>query len=324
MVIIPEQHLQRRDIPDPAAETAIIRQFVENDFWMVDQSQIEEIRYHDELRMALQGDNNQAITIGKQFDAEVLIIGEAFSQRANFSSQGLVECNARVEARAIRVDTGQILATHGLTATAIDISEEIASKKSLAEAGQNMGDYLMREIARKWKSASAQSIRVKLTNVDFRQLILFEQMLKEKVENVRRFHRRSFDVIRKTAEIDVDVEGETQSLSTELTTKEFPDFDIEVLHFTSNTLDLNLKPKAATSSGLALLPKTLIFIERTKPDGTEKEKYKVMVVAVDENRLEYNWAIESPDGSSRSGEYVIDALDKSHDYGVDWETKGKK
>ena len=323
MVIIPEQHLQRRRIPDPAAETAVIRQFVENDFWVVDQSQIEEIRYNDELRLALQGDDNTAITIGKQFDAEVLIIGEAFSQRANFSSRGLVECNARVEARAIRVDTGQILATRGLTATAIDTSEEIASKKSLAEAGQNIGDYLMREIARKWKSASAPSVRIKLTNVDFRQLILFEQMLKEKVENVRRFHRRSFDVIRKIAEIDVDVKGETQSLSTELTTTEFPDFEIEVLHFTTNALDLKLKPKAVASSGLTLSPKTLIFIERTKPDGTEKEKCKVMVAKVDETHLEYNWAIESPDGSSRSGAYVIDALDKSHDYGVDWEVKGE-
>ena len=323
MVVIPEQHLQRRRIPDPAAETAVIRKFVENDFWVVDQSQIEEIRYNDELKMALRGDNDTAVTIGKQFDVEVLIIGEAFSQRTNFSSRRSVECNARVEARAIRVDTGQILATRGLTDRAIDTSEEIASKKALAKAGQNIGDYLMREIARKWSSASAPSVRVKLTNVDFKQLILFEKMLKERIEGVQHFHRRSFDVIRKVAEIDIDIKGKAQLLSTELTTTEFPDFKIEVLHITANTLDLKLKPKAITPSGLALYPKTLIFIEQTKPDGSEKEKCKVMVVKVDETRLEYNWAIESPDGRSLSGTYVIDSLDKSHDYGVDWEAKGE-
>ena len=323
MVIIPERHLQRRRIPDPAAETEVIRKFAENDFWVVDQAQVGEIRYNDELNMALRGDNDTATAIGRQFDAEVLIIGEAFSQRTNSSPRDLFRCVARVEARAIKVDTGQILATHGLAATASGASEEIASKQSLAEAGGKIGDYLIREIARKWTSSSAPSVRVKLNGVDFRQLILFEQMLEERLKSVKRFHRRSFDVVGKIAEIDVDVEGGAQSLSTELTTGEFLDFEVEVLNFTTNVLDLRLKPKADVPTGLVLSPRTLIFIERTEPDGTEPEKHKVMVLKVDETRLEYNWAIESPDGSSRSGTYVIDEFDKSHDYGVDWETENE-
>jgi len=320
IVIIPEQHLRRPRIPDPAAETEIIRKFVENDFWVVDQFQVMEIRYNDESKRALQGDNEAAMAIGRQFDAEVLIIGEAFSQRTDFTSQNLVQCSARVEARAIRIDTGQILATHGLTATVVNASEEIASKEALAEAGGKVGDYLIREIIRKWTSAPAPSVRVKLTNVDFKQLVLFEQMLKEKIKDVQRFHRRNFDVVGKIAEIDVDIKGGAQSLSTELTKEELPDFEIEVLNFTANTLDLKLKPKATTPSGLALNPKTLVFIEQTESDGTQK-KYKVMVLKFDEIHLEYNWAIEFSDGNSRSGIYVVDAFDKSHDYGVDWEAK---
>ena len=319
MVIIPEQHLLRRRIPDPAAETEIIRAFVENDFWVVDQVQVGEIRYNDELKQAWQGDDAAAASIGRQFDAEVLIIGEAFSQRTGSAPGGLVRCSARVEARAIRVDTGQILATHGLAATADDVSEEIASKECLAEAGGKLGDYLMREIVRRWKSASALSVKVKLTGVDFRQLILFEQVLAKRLDGVKRFHRRSFDVMGKIAEIDVDAAGGAQSLSTELTTGEFPDFEVEVLNFTTSALDLRLKAKADAPGGLMLSPRTLIFIEQTRADGTGKEKRKVMVLKVDETHLEYNWAIESSDGSSRSGMYVIDKFDKSHDYGVVWE-----
>ena len=63
---------------------------------------------------------------------------------------------------------------------------------------------------------------------------------------------------------------------------------------------------------------SLIIIHGQK---TEKEKHKVMVLRVDETRLEYNWAIESPDGSSRSGMYIIDQFYKSHDYGVYWEAQ---
>jgi len=324
VVVIPEQHLQRRFIPDPAAETEVIRKFVENDFWVVDQTQIEQIRYKDESKKALQGDNDAAISIGQRFDAEVLIIGEAFSQRGSFSPGGLVQCIARVEARAIRVDTGQILATHGVTAMSSGASEEIASKESLAEAGGKAGDYLMREIARKWRSAAIPSVRVRLTGVDFRQLVLFEQVLKENIEDVRRFHRRSFDVVGRVAEVDVDMAGGAQALSTELTTGEFPEFEIEVLNFSANTLDLKLKPKAAAPSGLALSPKTLIFMDRADPDGSTKEICKVMVLKVDETSLEYDWAIESSDGSSNSGTYMIDAFDKSHDYGIDWTMEAAK
>jgi len=323
MVIIPEQHLRRMRIPDPAAETEVIRKFVENDFWVVDQAQVGEIRYKEELSRALRGDSDTVTAIGQQFDAEVLVIGEAFSQRTESPLQSVVRCVARLEVRAIRVDTGQILASYGITATGRGASEEIASKESLAEAGGKVGDYLMQEIARKWTSASTPSVRVKLNGVDFRQLILFEQMLEERLKSVEGFHRRSFDVVGKRAEIDVDVKGGAQSLSTELTTGNFLDFQIEVLNFTTNVLDLRLKPKSIMPSGLALIPKTLIFMERSRLDGTDKEKHKVMVLKVDETRLEYNWAVESPDGNSRSGKYAIDEFDKSHNYGVDWEAKNE-
>lgn len=317
MVIIPEQHLRRQRIPDPAAETEIIRKFVENDFWVVDQSQVMEIRYNDESKRAMQGDNSAAAAIGRQFDAEVLIIGEAFSQRIDINSTDIIGCNARVEARAIKVDTGQILAAQAAIATTNGNTEEIASKESLAEAGRIVGDYMVREIARKWLTAPVPSVRVKLTNVDFKQLVLFEQMLKERVKISQRFHRRSFDVVGKTAEIDVDAEGGAQALSTELTAQDFPDFDIEVLNFTANTLDLRLKPKETVPTGLTLNPKTLILIEQTEPDKPLR-KCKVMVLKVDEKALDYNWAVEYADGSSMSGLCTIDGFDKSHEYGIAW------
>jgi hypothetical protein len=317
LVVIPEQHLRRQRIPDPAAETEVIRKFVENDFYVVDQAQIMDIRYNDQSKRALQGDTNAAVAIGRQFDAEVLIIGEAFSQSVG-SSPGLVECNARVEARAIRIDTGQILAAYGLTAISSGNSEELASKQALAQAGGILGDYMIQEIIRKWTSRTIPSVRVKLVNIDFKQLVLFEQALKEKVKVAKDFHRRNFDMVGKIAEIDVDIDGTSQEFSTELTSQDFLDFDVEVLNFTANVLDLRLKPKETTPSGLALCPKALIFMDYVKPDGNLK-KYKFMVLKADETSMEYNWALEFSDGSSKSGVYKSDAFNKSHTYDIDWE-----
>lgn len=319
LVIIPEQHLQQMRIPDPASETEIIRKFVENDFYVVDQIQVREIRYNDESKRALQGDTNAVMAIGRQFDAEVLVIGEAFSQRTDFSIPGSVECNARVEARAMRVDTGQILAAHSFVAATIGNSEEIASKQALAKAGGMLGDYMVQEILKKWTTKAVPSVRVKLANVEFKQLIAFEQVLNEKIKGVKGFSRRNFDVSGKIADIDVDIEGGSQALSTELTSQEIPDFNVEVLNFSANSLDLRFKPKDASRTALALCPNFIIFMDYTNPDGTMK-KCKVMLSKFDETSLEYNWAIELPDGNTQSGTFKIASLDKSHNYGVDWKT----
>jgi hypothetical protein len=121
----------------------------------------------------------------------------------------------------------------------------------------------------------------------------------------------------------VDVEGGAQSLSTELTTRATLDFEVEILSFTTNAIDLKLKQKADVPGRLALSPRGLIFIEYEKTDGSGKETHKIMVLKVDDTSLEYNWAIESPDGSSRSGTYMVDEFAKGHDYGVNWEINGE-
>lgn len=142
MVVIPEHHLTRK-IPDPAGETEIIKRLLEKGFKVVDQSQIAKIRYGDQVKAALEGDVNLAVKIGLQYGAEVIIIGEAFSESAGRGIGGMESCRARVEARAIKTDTGEILVADGRHAGGLDITEAIAGKKALQKAGGELGDYFI-------------------------------------------------------------------------------------------------------------------------------------------------------------------------------------
>ena len=110
MIVIPEQHIGRV-VPDPAGETEMIRLFTEKGFTVVDQAQVAKIRASDKLKAALRGDKKAAAAIGKQYGAEVIIVGEAFSETAA-PAHGLSTCRARVEARAIESDTARILAAN--------------------------------------------------------------------------------------------------------------------------------------------------------------------------------------------------------------------
>jgi len=130
-VIIPEEIIQQ-EVPDPAAETEIIKQMVENGFYVIDQHYIEEFRYTRRVQEALQ---NAAIAadLGKELGVDVLVIGEAFAERIG-EEEGLVSYRARVEVRAIETDTGRILYTHGVHAPAHDITDMTAAKSAFKTA----------------------------------------------------------------------------------------------------------------------------------------------------------------------------------------------
>jgi len=140
MVIIPEIHIQRK-IPDPAGETEIIRKLIEAGFRVIDPSVYDNIRDSYTVQSAAK-DATQARSLGLEYGADIIIIGEAFSERA--ANQGnMISCRARVEARAVSTKDAMILAAHGTHAGGADITESSSSKISLANAGSLMADYLL-------------------------------------------------------------------------------------------------------------------------------------------------------------------------------------
>lgn len=245
MVVIAEQHLARRRVSHPAGETEIIRKLIKKGFKIVDQSQVKKIRYNDQVRAALAGDNKTAAKIGLQYGAEVIIVGEAFSE---FATSGgvlgsMISCRARVEARALRTDTGEIIAADGKHAAGIDISENIAGKKALQNAGGQLGDYLITQILSRWRSevVDATSIQLIIIGVDYHQFAKFKMLLKDSVRGVKAIHQRTFSG--KRGVLDIDFKGDPQALADELALKNFGDFKVAITNFTSNRLDLEVLKK---------------------------------------------------------------------------------
>lgn len=144
-VMIPEQHLRYR-IPDPAGETAVIKAFIEAGFDnMLDISK-QRMQYNNPFNLS----NSELEQLASSMQADILVVGEAFSegvgdigrylsgnQRTNVAS-----CRARVEAKMYVARTGQIIAAEGKYGSGADISEAVASKKALENAGAAMGEYL--------------------------------------------------------------------------------------------------------------------------------------------------------------------------------------
>ncbi len=143
MVIIPEVHITQR-IPDPAAETEIIKKFIAAGFPVVDPTTYAALYGDDLLQEALQ-DISVAARLGVDYGADIIVIGEAFSELVN-RDNNMVSCRARVEARAVQTANGQILAADGKHAGGIDVAESTSSKTALRNAGEMIGDAFLQSL----------------------------------------------------------------------------------------------------------------------------------------------------------------------------------
>jgi hypothetical protein len=83
---------------------------------------------------------------GSKKEVDVRIEGEALSEFA-LRAGNLISVKARLEVKAIDQATGQILAVDRQTTVAVDLTEQIAAKTALQEAGAAIAERLLPKIA---------------------------------------------------------------------------------------------------------------------------------------------------------------------------------
>lgn len=155
VVLIPEQHLSRPHIPDPAAETEIVRQFLKAGLKVKEDQRLRELREERWVQEAAHGDLNSAQrdALRTRYGADILVTGEGITQRverdANGDSAGgsTVVCRGRLEVKALRLDTGEIIASDAQTEAGRDLAEAISSKNALQSAAEAVSERLIGSMA---------------------------------------------------------------------------------------------------------------------------------------------------------------------------------
>ncbi len=204
MIVIPEYHIAA-PIPDPAGETEMIRLFLKDGFRIVDQKQVETIRGKDFVKRAMKGDPKELIAIAEGFGADIIIVGEAFSQDVPRNPRidgNLFPCRARIEARVILCDTGEILAAGDGEGTAQDLAPAVAAKAAIRTASQKLSESLLKTLLIEGKTD--RPIKVILAGVDFEAKVDFKDMLKD-MPVIKGIDELSFQESRAEMEIQATV-----------------------------------------------------------------------------------------------------------------------
>lgn len=185
----------------------------------------------------------QAKTLGRQVDAEVVIVGKALSKLYGEVGGGMKSVQANISVKAVRTDTGQVIAAVTAHGAGVHITDETAGIQALKKAAQTAAEEMMEKILTVYarEAGSTRSVNITITGLSKTQFVKFKDVLRNQVRGIKDLHERSYNG--STAKISVDSKMSAQVLSDELSLRDFGTFGVEIVASTPNSLELRVTAK---------------------------------------------------------------------------------
>jgi hypothetical protein len=186
-----------------------------------------------------------AVKLGNQHDAEIVIVGKALARYTkNVMGSQMKSYQANISVKAIRTDTGEIIASSTRSGAAVhtdDVSGGTAALKRVAS--QAAGD-LITQITAKWQRevVEPQLVLITVNGIKaYSDFVAFRRILSNRIRGVKNVYLRGIDA--GEARMDVQIKGTAQTLADELMLKNFDGFGINIFNVSQNAIQLKLVPK---------------------------------------------------------------------------------
>jgi len=224
-------------------DNTLMDKFTEKGFEMIDhQAASQDIKVTQAYNVQVLS-AQQARTLGNQAHAEVVITGKGLAKLYGNVGGGLKSVQADISLRAVRTDTGQVLATAVTHAAAVHISEITAGNDALKKAATEAAEQLTTKILAQYSKevGGTRSVNITVNGLNKTQFVKFKDVLRNQVRGIKGLNERSFQ--NGVAKMSVDSKNSAQIISDELSLKDFGTFSVEVVSSTANQLELKVVPK---------------------------------------------------------------------------------
>ncbi len=189
---------------------------------------------------------SQARAAGVKAGAELVIVGRAIAKPAGKLplDEGTFHASvASVSARAVRTDTGAVVASVSFQAPAGKAFDRAtAGRDALSEAGRMLARELFVRVGKVWtrEQAGVRRVVVTVTGVaDYGRLAGFKSVLVHAVRGVQGVQERSMEDGQ--AELEVSLAGTTQAFATALATRKFEGYAVKVRKVTPTAVEVELR-----------------------------------------------------------------------------------
>ncbi|MBI3583376.1 MAG: hypothetical protein HY096_05420 [Nitrospinae bacterium] len=226
------------------SETVIIQKFTEKGFNFVDQATVKKNIKRNMALQAIAGDDSAAAAIGLEYGAEAVIIGNAVAKLAGKGIAGteMKSIHASVTARAVKADTGEILATASEKGATAHLDETAGGALAIKKASEKIASNLIDQIITKWSGevGGQTTVQLVITGIDFVGLNKFKTIIQSQVRGILKLNQRSFTA--GVAVIDIETRTNAQSMAEELAMKNFETFKVEIIGLSANKIDIKVTP----------------------------------------------------------------------------------
>jgi hypothetical protein len=188
----------------------------------------------------------QAREVGVKTGAELVVVGRAIAKPLGempIDNGTFYSSVANVSARAVRTDTGEVVAAAEFTSPAgKGFERSTAGRNALSEAGRMLAREMFSRVGRVWTREQSGLRRLALTVKgvdDYGRLAAFKTALVNQVRGVKDVQERSMEDGR--AELEVSVSTTAQAFATDLATRKLQGLAVKVRKVTANAVEVELK-----------------------------------------------------------------------------------
>lgn len=182
-------------------------------------------------------DPNDAVIVGKAYDAEYVIIGKAVATCKPKDEYGFYNCYANITARIVKVDDGKIFGTATGNGKMAHIEEHESGVRALQRAAEQVAPALIKSVTTRCEkeTGGGNEVTIELSNVTNLTKLRNFMSACEQIRGVGQVTRRKFGG--GVAVVEIVYKGKTADLAEEIERVT----GATVTDFTANTIKVRLK-----------------------------------------------------------------------------------
>jgi len=227
------------------AESELMNKFMEKGFRFVDAAVVKQNLSREKEAAILEGDVRQAAAVGRRSGAEVVLVGKALAKAIEVEAFGarIRSQQSTVTVRAIRTDTGDIIATGTEQGKFTHIDDVTGGTKAIQKACDALADALMSKILDRWSTDvnTGGTLTLRVNGVDdYGQLNQFKSSLKYYVRGITNVTQRDFS--NGFATLELEMKGNSDDLAQRLSAAKMEGYKIKVTGVSEGGVTVQIVP----------------------------------------------------------------------------------
>ncbi len=226
------------------AESSLMEAFMAKNFRFVDRATIQRNLNKQKAAAILEGDVAQAASLGRTVGAEIILTGRAVAKSTEVEVYGTVQKSqqAAVTVKAIRTDTGDIIATSSGNGAYPHIDDIVGGTKAIEKACVKISDQLITQILDRWQTdvSSGGMITLTVNGISgYSQLNKFKAALKYYVRGLVDVSQREWNGPR--AVLELQMQGNADDLAARIDNKNIEGILVSVRGMSQNSVTVVLQ-----------------------------------------------------------------------------------